>query len=252
MRHIVGNQGWDSYAKAAWVAEALTETSMSIGEIKAMIGDTAGFIDRIVEGYNVVRQALNEGIYDPATSLRSGRGSFQSFPFSWVYTLLGYHNVREYLNLPKSPDPRDKEPIDQDRHDQLANILTFMFGNDGKPASVSDSRELGRLALCLREPASIAALQDGRDVAFAHDMSRPQPDRIARSLKTAIEAISTAADIVGGNAAFERDSLRSFLGSADEIQERTESFTLLVDSKMKKHRPRRSLREEEVTEEDSR
>jgi hypothetical protein len=64
-----------------------------------MIGDQHRTIRRLLEGYYFSRQTIEAGEFRPQDSQRRGRGSVTEYPFSWVYTMLGYSAARDYLGL---------------------------------------------------------------------------------------------------------------------------------------------------------
>lgn len=104
VRHIASAQPWDSYAKAAWVAQVVEENDLPLSDVALMIGDQHRTIKRLLEGYYFVKEAIDAGEFRPQDSQRRGRGSVTDYPFSWVYTVLGYSAAREFVGL------QDREP----------------------------------------------------------------------------------------------------------------------------------------------
>ncbi len=96
VRHIASAQPWDSYAKAAWVAQVVENTDVSVADVSAMIGDQHRTVSRLLEGYYFIIQLIDAGIFRPDDSVRRGRGSVTEYPFSWVY--LGYPRARQLLD----------------------------------------------------------------------------------------------------------------------------------------------------------
>jgi hypothetical protein len=99
VRHIAAAQPWDSFAKAAWVAEVLETDKLTLVEVSQMIGDQYRTVPRILEGYYLINQLIDSGQFTPSQSFRPGRGSNPEYPFSWVYTALGYKPIRNWLDL---------------------------------------------------------------------------------------------------------------------------------------------------------
>lgn len=101
VRHIAASQPWDSYAKAAWVAKVLRESNegLSLEDVSSMIGDQHRTVARALEGFYVVNQLRENAHFNPDDSYRPGRGSNPAYPFSWVYTALGYGPVRTGSDL---------------------------------------------------------------------------------------------------------------------------------------------------------
>ncbi len=118
VRHIMSSQAWDSYAKAAWIARVVEQKKMSVAEVSSMIGDQHSTVSRLLEGYYLVRQLQAEGQFQPEDSVRRGRGSVTDYPFSWVYTALGYRSVRDFLVLSderSGPKPLQKANLPRGR-----------------------------------------------------------------------------------------------------------------------------------------
>ena len=229
IRHIVGAQQWDSYAKAAWVAVTLKESELSIDDIRRMIGDEQKFIDRIVEGYYFVEQALEENAYDPHVSLRNGRGSFQEFPFSWVYTALGYKSIRSFLGLPKEITIQEK-PIETNSMTQAGKLLVYMFGSSGRHAAIDDSREIGTLAQALSSSESVHALDEGASAASAVDLLRPSEKRLEELLRRADSTLVTCLGLASDLKGVDRQTIDGLLDDSEKIMDRTEALIGLLSS----------------------
>ncbi len=195
VRHISASAPWDSYAKAAWVAAVVAENSLSVAEVAQMVGDNHSTVSRLLEGYYFVNQAINLGAFDPSNSQKSGRGSVTAYPFSWVYTVLGYVSARRFLGIDESDDPT--EPIPEGRLDEASILLRAMFGDksEGMSSAVSDSRELGDLAAVLGDSAKLALLESGNSIATINRQTRPLDERLRRNLA---EIRSLQAEIING------------------------------------------------------
>ncbi len=115
VRHIVSTKDWDSYAKAAWISRTIKEGDMSVSDISTMIGDRNSTIKRLLSGYNFIKQMESAGKYNKDDSVKKGRGSNTSYPFSWVYTLLSYKSIQDFVGL--SDNPTDPNPIDEKKLD---------------------------------------------------------------------------------------------------------------------------------------
>jgi len=238
IRHIVGAAQWDSFAKAAWVAQTLEQNAMSLDDIKAMIGDTDNFTNRIVEGYYFVRQVLDFKVYDASDSLRSGRGSFQEFPFSWVYTALGYKNVREFVGLPRE-NQITEEPLSDPQLENAGALLQFMFGAQGVNAAIDDSRKIGRLARAIKDEDSRGALYEGATVEEALELLKPIEDRVLELLKRADKSMGESIAMLSGQTKFDRSVLDALEGVSESIDARLNTlYEVLAGLKKPRRRKR--------------
>ena len=178
VRHIVSTKDWDSYAKAAWIARTIKDGNMSVSDISTMIGDRNSTIKRLLSGYNFIKQMESAGKYNKDDSVKKGRGSNTSYPFSWVYTLLGYKSIQDFVGL--SDDPTISNPIDDKKLDNAKLLMTAMFGNKNKGlnSQVKDSRNLGVLAEIVASPEKIILLKQGKDVEEINDLTQPIGERL--------------------------------------------------------------------------
>lgn len=178
VRHISASSPWDSYAKAAWVSDVVATSRLSVAEVAQMVGDKHKTVSRLLEGYYFARQSEDRGVFRPSDSVRSGRGSVTAYPFSWVYTILGYQATRSFLELAEG-EPR-ANPITDERLPRAGLLFRAMFGDRSKGinSAVTDSRELGDLASVLASPEKVALLEAGRSIAEITRLTRPLDDRL--------------------------------------------------------------------------
>lgn len=193
VRHIAASQPWDSFAKAAWVAKVLEGNELSLEDVTQMIGDQHGTIARSLEGYYFVNQLIAAAQFSPDDSLRRGRGSNPEYPFSWVYTALGYGPVREWLGLPEQSRGENKAPVpkSKDKLDDAGELLIFLFGNKSRrrrPA-IADSRDISDLAKAIADPESRRLLKRGKAIEEVTQLLKPAKERVADGLLDAQEAL---------------------------------------------------------------
>lgn len=182
VRHIAASQPWDSYAKAAWVSRVVEAEDLTVAEVAEMIGDQHRTVNRLLEGYYFVNQSIEESQFRPQDSIRPGRGSMSEYPFSWVYTILGYTSARKFLGL--SDNEAKPKPISAENLPRARLVLQAMFGNRNKGinSAVTDSRELGELASALSSPEKVALIEAGKTVADITRLTMPIDERLRRNL----------------------------------------------------------------------
>jgi hypothetical protein len=182
VRHIVSSQPWDSYAKAAWVARVMETSGMSIGDVAVMIGDQHRTVGRLLQGFYFIRQLIETGNFRPEDSVRRGRGSVTDYPFSWVYTLLGYTAARNFLGMPE--DESQKDPIKPKNLPKAALATKVMFGDKakGQNAAIKDSRQIGELASALASPEKVSLLEQGRTLDEIIRITKPIEERLRQGL----------------------------------------------------------------------
>ena len=182
VRHIAPAQAWDSYAKAAWVARVVQENELSVRDVSKMIGDQHRTVNRMLEGYYLVQQLTRTGHFNQQNSARSGRGSVTDYPFSWIYTVLGYKTVRDFLELADGDARRD--PVDERNLDKGSFLLRSMFGDKSKGlnATIDDSRQLGPFAAIFANGEKIDLLEKGKKLDEIEELAQPIEKRIFSDL----------------------------------------------------------------------
>ena len=166
-KHVNGPQAWDSIAKAEYVFRVRRDYGRSLADIASGIGDRHETVTRLYRGYVVLRQAQAEIDFDPTdtTHLR--------FPFSHLWTALGYLSIREYLGV--GPEELENEnPIPRDRLPQLEHLMRWLFGSVSKeiePMIRRQNPDLRHLASALKVPKGVALLEDGSMLSVALDAS---------------------------------------------------------------------------------
>lgn len=182
VRHISASTPWDSYAKASWAAKVVATTALTVTDISIMIGDPHRTVARLLEGYFVIQQARTGGAFEPQDSVRKGRGSVTEYPFSWVYTILGYTAARKYLEMPETPP--GPNPLPESSLPKVRVVLTAMFGSSSKGwnSVIQDSRALGDLASALIDPDKLRLIEKGVSLAEANRVTRPITERLLDNL----------------------------------------------------------------------
>jgi hypothetical protein len=182
VRHISASQPWDSYAKAAWVASVVQHNDLTVADVAQMVGDQHRTVARLLEGYYFIHQAERKGQFRPADSQRSGRGSVTAYPFSWVYTILGYASVRAFLDLDDTGPKVD--PVPEEKLPRAGLLCRAMFGDRSKglSAAISDSRQLGDLAAAFASPEKVALLERGLNITEIVRITKPIDERLRQGL----------------------------------------------------------------------
>lgn len=193
VRHIAAAQPWDSYAKAAWIAKVLEGSTLTLNDVSQMIGDQHGTVARSLEGYYFVHQLINAAQFAPSDSLRPGRGSNPQYPFSWVYTALGYGPIRQWLELGDLSSGKQKKPVPETKEklDDAGELLTFLFGSKTKSRrpAITDSRQIASLARAVADPESRRLLKRGKSIEEVTVLLKPAKERVADGLFDAQQAL---------------------------------------------------------------
>lgn len=189
VRHISSSKSWDSFAKAAWVADVVEQHGLPVRDIAIMIGDQHRTIERLLQGFYLVNQLVDKGEFRPSDSLRSGRGSVTDYPFSWVYTILGYAATQRYLEIAggvAKPDPLEGSNLKKG-----GVLMRAMFGDKraGRNSAVNDSRQLGTLASMLVNPETLTLLEQGKNVDEIESATQDIDERLRLGIASVREVL---------------------------------------------------------------
>lgn len=198
VRHIVGSSDWDSYAKAAWVANVIERGELKLEDVLQMIGDEGKQSERLLSAYYFVNQLKTEGRFSPNDSIRKGRGSNAEFPFSLVYNALGYAPIANWVGL-ANKDATERKPIPKAKLDNAESLMTFLCGNQSaniQPA-IADSREISKLAKAIVDPGQVLALKTGKSLEEAVIEALPAKARLAEGFTEARANLQTLLGVIG-------------------------------------------------------
>ena len=151
-KHIRGSKPWDSYAKAHWLFELMSAADMhlTIAGAAQLVGDqNPNTVKRILEAYVLMKQLRDEKYYYSEASQVKGRGSNPDYPFSWVYTSIGYENIRNWIEisgLESQNNIKSKTKVLKSKKalENSEKLVVFLFGSKTKSEMprVSESRQI--------------------------------------------------------------------------------------------------------------
>ena len=188
VRHIRGVKDWDALAKARYV-RWLLDRGYSIASISRLVGDRGDVVRRWLLTLYVLEQAnsLSPDQWNEAP---------KEFKFSWLYTALGYANIKTYLGLAldRLSDP-EPNPVSQGHTDRLTAHMKDLYGpppGDSAKAVVKDSRELRRLAAVYGSEEALDTLRGGASLTVAYERSAGEEQELVDSLQKANVALDSA------------------------------------------------------------
>ena len=204
-KHVNGPQAWDSIAKAEYVFRVRREFGLSLEDIASGIGDRHETVTRLYRGYVVLRQAQDEFDFDPMDTRHL------RFPFSHLWTALGYVSIREYLGV-GAEELESEDPIPRDRLPQLEHLMGWLFGSESKgiePRIRRQNPDLRHLARALKVPKGVALLEDGALLSVALDASLGDAHLFSTALTRAETSAKEAMRFVSTGFQGEEDSVET-------------------------------------------
>lgn len=193
-KHVNGPQAWDSIGKAEYVFRVRRDTKLSLSKIASSIGDRHATVERLHRGYVVLQQA------EKYVDFKRTDTQHIRFPFSHLWTALGYLSVREYLGTDITR-LADENPVPRDRLPQLKNFMSWLFGSVSKQVEAKIRRQnpdLRHLAQALKTAKGIDLLENGASPLEASNATlgdaqlfRSALTKAERNTKEAMQFVST-------------------------------------------------------------
>lgn len=188
-KHINGPFKWDSFAKAKYAAEWLADED-DLPAVARRLGDTHKTVERLVNGYKVLRQAEKLGFERERVPGR--------FSFSHLYTALTRPNYRRFLGLPDTTGLLPDDPLDREHKDQLLQLMVWLYGQDDTPSVIkSQNPDLKRLAEVLPNRTAVAMLTQRPDLNAAHALVENKAQLFAESVFALSASATKTASLIG-------------------------------------------------------
>lgn len=187
VRHIIGIQKWESYAKARYIAKMI-DTGTSIDQAQEQIGDRHGSIKKTYLAYKLLHIAQDEFDFNTNKAEKD---------FSLLLLAIGQGNIKRYLGLPvRQADINLKKPVSKDKLSNLKNLLCWIYG-DGKVSPViKESREITRwLSHVVASPEAVSYLESTKNLEAAFDRSGGELEMLIKYLVNANSKLESALGI---------------------------------------------------------
>lgn len=192
-KHINGPFKWDSLAKAKFAAEWVQDGD-DIRSVSRQLGDSHNTVVRLVNGWNVLQQAMKLG-FD-----RNQIHGRRTFPFSHLYTALARPNVRRFLGLPDDDLSQvlARDPIPTESTDNLQKLMSWLYGQKDEPSVIpSQNPYLNYLVEVLGNDNARAMLEASRDLDAAYDQVEDKNLKFSQALMLSIRQSEDALRLVG-------------------------------------------------------
>lgn len=182
VRHIIGVKQWKSIAKARFMDLLLTTEDYSMDEIGNVVGNRTEVVQRWLLTLYVLNQANRISDQNPWSEISKG------FKFSFLYTGLGYLNIRQYLDIPLDVVRNPVEnPVPAEKQENLIHHMTDMYGpapGRGR-GKVSDSRTIRQLAGVYESEPALNVLRGGATLEEAYRKTRGEAQELLDLLREA-------------------------------------------------------------------
>jgi len=180
VRHIVGIQKWDIYARARYIAGMVEEGEgeQTLKQIQEQIGDRHNSARKSHVCYKALQQVQDEFDLDtrPAQST-----------FSFLLLALGQGSIKRFLGLPTkwSEIPID-QPVTKKYLPNLKKLYLWLFGDRNKKPVIAESRDITRyLSSVVENAEAVAHLERTGRIEEAYDLSDGEANMLLKYLANA-------------------------------------------------------------------
>lgn len=195
VRHIIGIQKWDAYAKARYVAK-LVEGGRSIRQVEDLIGDKQSSVTKNYLSYKLLSQAKDEFDIDtkPAKS-----------NFSLLILAIGQGSIKRFIGLPAKLSTANLDaPVPEDKLPNLQMLITWVYGaKDVKPV-IDESRDITNyLTHVVTSSEAVTYLNRTKDLIGAYDRTDGEEKMLLKYISAANIKIETALGVAHRHKTFE-------------------------------------------------
>jgi hypothetical protein len=189
-RHIAGIQEWDPLPKSRFITDFIDgEDKMSFAAVSQLVGESEADVRRLYRNYSIVEQGREFGL-----DMSRAEADFGVFDRALV------GGVRTYVGAPPPSAVTERRwPIadTEDTKRRLAEVLTWIYGNDAQDAVINESRDLSRLSRVLQSEHGIEVLKTTGELAAAELAAGGPRARLIENLGTAVTSLKASRQDIG-------------------------------------------------------
>jgi hypothetical protein len=184
-RHISGISGWDPYPKARFIARLVDDEERPFDEIAELVGESEASVRTLYRNYSIVEQARERFELPIAASAEELFGTFTA--------VLNRRALREFISapIPSAIKPRHW-PLPEAAKDDVADLLSWIYGGEDSEAVIDESRDLGDLARIVENEEGLAELRRTHDLDAADTAAGGPGERLRTRLEEALKALRAA------------------------------------------------------------
>lgn len=172
-RHFTGIKKWRPFEQARYVRYLVDDRGLSIKEAARTMGSSSVKVGNAYRNLAILEQArTTAGI--PPRALETAEEEF-----SLLTVAMANGALRKHLDAPLASQLRPgTPPVPEDRTAELVEVFGWIYGaEDGRPAVIQDSRQMGALAELVETPLGLNAVRQTHDLAAAREVVNDDADR---------------------------------------------------------------------------
>jgi hypothetical protein len=187
VRHIIGVEKWDSYAKARYLAKMI-ESGSSVKQVQSQIGDVHNAVLKSYACYRLLEQAKNDLDYNTKSAKND---------FSLLMVALNQKNIKQFLGLPtRLAQINFESPVSDDKLESLHDLLVYIFGDGERQPAITDSRQIPKLGRILANQEAALHLKRSNSLFEAYDRTGGEEEMVNNYLFEANRKMEMALGVV--------------------------------------------------------
>jgi hypothetical protein len=185
-RHISGITEWEPFQKASFIARLVDSEERPFDEIAELVGEKESTVRTLYRNFSIVQQARDYFKLSIAASAEELFGTFTA--------VLNRRALREFIGGPQPAQVMaGKYPLPTNRKTEVADLLSWIYGDGDNEPVIDETRDLGDLARIVESPEGLAELRASRDLDAADTAAGGPGERLRERLEEAVSALSAAA-----------------------------------------------------------
>jgi hypothetical protein len=185
-RHISGITEWEPFQKASFIARLVDGEDRPFDEIAELVGEKESSVRTLYRNFSIVEQARDLFELPVAASAEELFGTFTA--------VLNRRALREFIGGPQPAQVKaGKYPLPTDMKSEVADLLSWIYGDDEDEPVIDETRDLGDLARIVESPEGLDELRASRDLDAADTAAGGPGERLRQRLEEAATSLAAAA-----------------------------------------------------------
>ena len=185
-RHISGIEPWDPWAKARFIASLVESQRPDFDDVATEVGERRNNIQAHYRDYRIIKRARDDFDID------TDRAEASFGVFTRAMTSLP---LRQHIAAPAPGEVEaEADMVPGNRENELAELLSWLFGDNDTLQVISESRDITRLGTAVGSADGLAILRQTRDLEEAFIAAGGLRDRLLRRLARAASSLEAAVD----------------------------------------------------------
>jgi hypothetical protein len=192
-RHIGSVLEWKPLQRARFLAYLVDDRHETFLQAADSVGEEESVVRMLYRNQGIIVFAREMGYADVASRATERFGIFTA--------ALNRTPLRDYVGAKPVADVEERTPqLSSEALSQLVELASWLFGSNGDPKVIKESRELKMLAHVVSDDTAREELQRTRDLASAFalvpETTMPEPARVMRQLATGVGHVRSAAESI--------------------------------------------------------